>query len=117
MVNNPTLPNAMVLSSRIVDASGHPATAQRLHTFLESRCPTIAHPPPPSGTGASQVGPGNQATFNHCTQRFGGTFHLATTYQPPSRYWPLQWSEFSIFMAAALMLAGVSLWRIRRAQS
>jgi hypothetical protein len=117
VANNPTLPNAMVLSSRIVDASGHPATAQRLHTFLESRCPTIAHPPPPSGTGASQVGPGNQATFNHCIQRLSGTFHLATTYQPPSRYWPLQWSEFSIFMAAALMLAGVSLWRIRRAHS
>lgn len=115
VANNPTLPNAVVVSSHIVDAAGRPATAQRLHDFVQSRCPAIARPPSLTGTGSSHVGPANQSEFNHCIQRLSGTFHLATTYQPPSRYWPLQWSEFGIFMAAALILVGASLWRIRRA--
>ena len=63
-----------------------------------------------TGTGSSHVGPANQSEFNHCIQRLSGTFHAAaTTYQPPSRYWPLQWSEFGIFMAAALILVNASL--------
>ena len=35
------------------------------------------------------------------------------TYQPASRYWPLQWYETAIFLALALLLAGVCAWRIR----
>jgi hypothetical protein len=114
VANNPTIPNAMVLSSHITDASGHTAGAQTLHTFVASRCPVVAHPQSPPGTGGPKYGPGNQAAFNHCIQSLSSTFHLATAYQPPSHYWPLQWTEFGIFIAAALMLAGVSLWRIRR---
>jgi hypothetical protein len=34
------------------------------------------------------------------------------TYQPLSRYWPLQWYETAIFLTLALVLAGFSLWRI-----
>jgi hypothetical protein len=116
VANNPTIPNAMVISSRIVDAAGHPATDQRLHDFVQNACPAIAHPPQ-LGTGASNVGPASQAAFNHCIQRLSGTFHLATTYQPPSHYWPLQWTEFGIYTATALILAGVSLWRIQRAHT
>jgi hypothetical protein len=36
------------------------------------------------------------------------------TYQPLSRYWPLQWYETAIFLALALALAGFSLWRVAR---
>jgi ABC-2 family transporter protein len=113
VAQNPTLPNAMVLSSRIVDAAGHPASAQALHTFVAGHCPAIAHPQSLTG-GGPNAGPPKPNAFNHCIQLLSGRFHLATTYQPPSRYWPLQWSEFGIFMAAALVLAGVSVWRIRR---
>jgi ABC-2 family transporter protein len=111
VASSPSLPNAMVVSSRIVDASGHPASAHTLHAFVASRCPAIANP-----THSARLGPANQGAFNRCVQRLSGTFHLATTYQAPSRYWPLQWSESGIFMAAAVMLVGVSLWRIRRAR-
>ena len=115
IASSPSLPNAMLLSSHIADAAGHPASAQTLHAFIVSQCPVLAHPVSPPGTGGSKFGPGNQAAFNHCVQRLSSSFHLATTYQPPSRYWPLQWSEFGIFMAAALMLVGIAFWRIRRA--
>jgi hypothetical protein len=115
VANNPTLPNAMVLSSRIVGASGHPASGHTLHAFVASRCPAIAHPHSLPGSSGSNFGPAKPDAFNHCIQRLSDTFRLATTYQPPSRYWPLQWSEAGIFMTAALVLVGVSLWRIRRA--
>jgi hypothetical protein len=46
-----------------------------------------------------------------------GRLHLrqAVTYQPPSRYWPLQWAETSLFLALALLLAGFCfVWTRRR---
>jgi hypothetical protein len=36
------------------------------------------------------------------------------TYQPLSRYWTLQWYETGILLAAALVLAAFSLWRVAR---
>jgi hypothetical protein len=36
------------------------------------------------------------------------------TYQPVSRYWPLQWSEFGLFVVAAFLLSGFTLWWARR---
>jgi hypothetical protein len=36
------------------------------------------------------------------------------TYQPASRYWAFQWYETAIFLALAVMLAGLCVWRIRR---
>jgi hypothetical protein len=36
------------------------------------------------------------------------------SYQPTSRYWPLQWYELAIFAGLALILAGFSFWWMRR---
>lgn len=36
------------------------------------------------------------------------------TYQPMSHYWPFQLYESAIFIGAALVLGGFSLWWIRR---
>jgi hypothetical protein len=36
------------------------------------------------------------------------------TYQPLSRYWPLQWDETLIFTGLAIVLAGVCFWQVRR---
>jgi hypothetical protein len=36
------------------------------------------------------------------------------TYHPASNFWPLQWAETGIFAAAALLLAGICFWWIRR---
>jgi hypothetical protein len=39
---------------------------------------------------------------------------VAVTYQPTSRYWPIQWTETGIFLALAAMLAGFCYWRVGR---
>jgi hypothetical protein len=39
---------------------------------------------------------------------------LLVTYQPASRYWPLQGYETAIALALALALAGTCLWKVRR---
>jgi hypothetical protein len=52
--------------------------------------------------------------LHDCVARVGTTFHEVVSYQPASRYWPLQWSELAVFTAVAVILAGLSLWRIRR---
>ena len=36
------------------------------------------------------------------------------TYQPPSKYWVLQWYEMAIFLGAALVLVGFCFWFVRR---
>jgi ABC-2 family transporter protein len=40
--------------------------------------------------------------------------HQISYYQPMNRYWPFQFIESGIFIAAALVLAGLSLWLLRR---
>jgi len=35
------------------------------------------------------------------------------TYQPASRYWPLQGMETALFVVLALLLAGVTFWWVR----
>jgi hypothetical protein len=50
-----------------------------------------------------------------CSSAFA-TLHaqLLVTYQPPSRFWALQWYETGIFLAAALALAGLCFWWMGR---
>ncbi len=36
------------------------------------------------------------------------------TYQPASHFWPPQWTETGIFVAAAVLLAGFCFWWTRR---
>jgi hypothetical protein len=47
-----------------------------------------------------------------CAHRYG--LHQIVSYQPLSRYWPFQMYEAALFVAVALVLAGFSLWWIRR---
>jgi hypothetical protein len=55
------------------------------------------------------------ASFQAC-QAAIGRLHLRqlVSYQPASRYWPLQWYESGIFLALTLVLAGFCFWWIRR---
>jgi hypothetical protein len=54
-----------------------------------------------------------QAALQRCID----SFHLRqlVTYQPASRYWPLEWSEAAIFVALAGALAIGCVWWVRRA--
>jgi ABC-type transport system involved in multi-copper enzyme maturation permease subunit len=84
-------PGAWVLSSQILTPAGRPASTE------------------PASVCASQ-----QSTRNECTG-YIASLHLrqTSTYQPVSRYWPLQWCETAIYLVLALLLAGLCYLRIR----
>jgi hypothetical protein len=71
---------------------------------------------PPLGGGLRGSGGQPPADFNaavqECINRLG--IRNVVTYQPLSRYWPLQWDETLIFTALAIVLAGVCFWQVRR---
>jgi hypothetical protein len=71
---------------------------------------------PPLGGGLRGSGGQPPADFNaavqECINRLG--IREVVTYQPLSRYWPLQWDETLIFTALAIVLAGVCFWQVRR---
>jgi hypothetical protein len=106
----PPIPNAWMVSDTIIDrAHGVLSTAQ-LHDLLVRTCPAVVSSPSNPKT-AFAIGVACQHTLSH---------HLVqlVTYQPPSHYWPLQVLEAVIFLAAALVLIGVTAWLIgpRRAR-
>ncbi len=90
-----SLPGAWVYSVQIVDQAGHTPTA----SFLSRACPL-----------------GNYGPLNprDCTARLAATFHQLVTYQPGSRYWPMQWYELAIFLSLSIVLGGFCFWWIRR---
>jgi hypothetical protein len=112
----PNLPNAWVYTTSIVDRAGH-----ALPTDVVTRtCPTLGAglPPPPQPLGASKVirgvVPGDvQSTLARCVTKLSAHYHELVIYQPASRYWTFQWFETTIFVAAAVILAGLSLWWVR----
>jgi hypothetical protein len=62
--------------------------------------------PPVSGGGR----PPSEETFQTCVSQLSAKFHLAVTYQPAGRYWPLQGFETAIFLGMALILVGFCFW-------
>jgi hypothetical protein len=88
----PDIPGAWILSSQVTTPAGH----------LPSTEPATA-----------ACGP-NQPSDKSC-RTYIESLHLrqTVTYQPASRYWPLQWYETGIYLAFALALAGLCLWWIR----
>ena len=54
------------------------------------------------------------AATHDCVARVAAAYHEVVTYQPASRYWPLQWFELGVFLAAALILVAACAWRVRR---
>jgi hypothetical protein len=90
-----SLPDAWVYSVQIVDQAGHAPTS----SFLSRACPL------------GDYGPLNP---RDCTARLAAMFHQQVTYQPGSRYWPMQWYELAIFLALSMVLGGFCFWWIRR---
>jgi hypothetical protein len=79
----------------------------------------ISQSVPQAGSGTTHVQApkgGAIEQLNHivtaCSHKYG--LRDIVTYQPPSRYWPFQMYESAIFIVAALVLAGFSLWWLRR---
>jgi hypothetical protein len=114
----PNIPGAWIYSSQLVDKAGHAITPQ----FVQSACPTVVAGPS-AGGAAGGIGSGSshvhapaaaQQALKDCAAKVAAKFHEVVTYQPASRYWAFQWTELAIFLGAALILAGVCFWRVRR---
>ena len=72
--------------------------------------------PGPAPTGGSvTVAPANgRDVLQACVTKLSATYHGVATYQPANRYWIFQVLETSIFLVAALALAGFCFYWIRR---
>jgi ABC-2 family transporter protein len=90
----PGQPEAWILSSGAINAAGKPVRTIPAACLPSSSA--ITKPPTPG----------------QCMASLG--IREAITYQPASRYWPLQWMETGIFLALALALAGACFWRLGR---
>ena len=107
------IPNAWILSTTLVDRARHALSAAQLHDLLVRACPTIAAGLP-QRAGSPPKGPRGPASgpFLACEQRLSHHLQQLVTYQPPSHYWPLQALETAIFLAAAVALIAVAIWRV-----
>jgi hypothetical protein len=105
----PDIPGAWITSVEVADRGGSRLTG----SALARTCPGLGHG---GGAGAGH-GPaprGAASALQDCVARVAVSYHEVVTYQPASRYWPLQWYELCVFLAAALLLAGACAWRVRR---
>jgi hypothetical protein len=115
---SPTVANAWVYSGTIVENAGNAPSAAAIHALLYARCPQIASGrglSSGSGLGKAAATPSVvNALFSKCMSNLSQQLHLLVTYQPASHYWPLQALETGIFLAAALVLIGATVWRVGR---
>jgi len=88
---------AWVLALGAIDAAGHPVS-----TLVPRACIAIA----------SSNSPGSFARLPDCLTSQG--LREAISYQPASRYWPLQWTETGIYLVLSVGLAGYCFRRLRR---
>ena len=57
---------------------------------------------------------GAQEALQQCGAKVVAAFHEVVTYQPGSRFWGFQWLELGVYLGAALVLAGLCIWWVRR---
>jgi hypothetical protein len=71
-------------------------------------------PEPPDKPGVSAEGAGNPDR-DACYQRLADEgYRQQIKYFTADKFWPLQWREFGLFLGLAVLLMGLSFWRIRR---
>ncbi len=92
VTNLPDQPGAWILSSGAVDAAGHPVST------IPAAC----------REGAAD----GSEDFPACMADQG--IRVAASYQPTSRYWPIQVIETGLYLGLALALAGFCFWRLGR---
>jgi hypothetical protein len=85
-----SIPNGWVYSTSVVDKAGHAPSSG----YLFRVCPVLRHL-------ANQQFSASTAPFQSCLTKLGSIFHTSVSYQPASRFWPLQWAETGIFLGRA----------------
>jgi hypothetical protein len=93
LVQDATIPGAWVISNVTIDPAGNVFTGPATSACLgEANSPCI-----------------NWLASKHLRQ--------FVTYQPASRFWPLQGIELAIYLAASAGLAGACAWQVRRTRA
>jgi hypothetical protein len=88
-------PGAWLTGQHTVNAAGQPASPPS----WVIQCP------------GSRPGDPDQACFARLARR---GYRQEISYEPASRFWPLQIAETGIYLVLALGLAGLTAWRVRR---
>jgi len=105
------VPNGWVYSTAVLDKAGHAPTSP----YMLHACPVLDQVSEQlAASGGLPTSGGGPAQFHGCINKLSATFHTVVTYQPAGRFWPFQWAEMGIFLAAALALCGFSYWWLRR---
>jgi hypothetical protein len=102
----PSLPNALVTASHIVNRSGTVATSTAVNRSIHQACSDLA-------AGPRHAGPPSQAALQHCIAQLSTHYRVAVSYQPAGRYWVLQATETTVFLSAGILLAGFCFWWLR----
>ncbi|HEY5267062.1 MAG TPA: hypothetical protein VIJ40_09635 [Acidimicrobiales bacterium] len=117
MPNTPNISNAWIYSTQIFDKLGHALTPH----FVATTCPRLISGVQSGGPSAGfsqgsrvQVTPSAQKAFQACVTKVGEIFHIVVTSQPANHYWLLQWYEMTVYIGAAIILASVCFWWVRR---
>jgi ABC-type transport system involved in multi-copper enzyme maturation permease subunit len=115
VANFPSIQDAWVYSTEIVNKAGHPLTAQLVARTCPGLAAAASKPAVRLGhaTTAHPI-PGGFQAIQQCLEKVGMTYHEVVAYQPASRYWAFQWYELAIYLCAALILAGMCFWWVRR---
>ena len=99
-------PGAWVLSDTVITPSG----AQSSNVVVTPAGPELTVVPkvclPTPGSGINAAGCRNALEAMHLRQ--------SVSYQPASRFWPLQWIETGIYLLLAAGLGWVCAWQVRR---
>jgi hypothetical protein len=99
-------PGAWVLSETVITPSGGPAP----NVIMTSSGPVFTKLPnaciPTPGSGFNPASCKNVLAAMHLRQ--------SVTYQPASRFWPLQWMETGIYLVLAAGLGWVCVWQVSR---
>lgn len=103
------VPNGWVYSTAVVDKAGRTPTSH----YLIHACPVFGPVSKQMAAGENPTPP-SPAQFGACVTKLSSTLHTVLTYQPASRFWPFQWAEMGIFLAAGLALCGLTSWWLRR---
>ena len=103
-------PGAWILSNQTVDSHGRAASLPSWFSECLPGPPAAGQP----GDKAVVQDPG-KGTMDACLARLtdeGYRQHLV--YQPRGHFWPLQWAETGLYLAASGLLAALSFWWTRR---
>ena len=102
-------PGDWVLTNQTVNAKGQPVA---LPTWFDECLPSA---PSPGRSRAHAGGAESRVTLNNCLTRLDTMgYRQHVVYQPKSHFWPLQWAETGLYLAASAALTALAFWWTRR---